>query len=510
MAKRRISMRKIKEVLRLIYDCKLSQVKTANICNIGRGTVQEYAMRANAANITWPLPENMSDTELEAILYNDIKIKNKDKLDFNYLINELKKPNVTKQLLWEEYKQTNNSGYQYSQFCHWLKEYTKNLNYSMRQIHKAGEKTFIDFTDGLKLIDHLTGEIIKTQLFVSTWGASCYTYCEAALSQGIENWINLNKNAFEYFGCVSKASVIDNLKSGVTKACRYEPDINPTYAEFAVHYNTVVCPARSRKPKDKAKVENAVLIAQRWILAKLRNHIFTSLYEMNKKIFELLEDFNNRKMKKIGKSRRELFEELDKPHALPLPEMPYEFAEWKHAKLNINYHVEYDKHFYSAPYTYIGKELHVKASAKIIEIFYKNIRIISHVRSYKKGKYSTVSEHMPKSHQKYLQWTPERILAWADKFGESVKELVELIMTGHRFPEYGYRACLGIIRLEQKFGKERLNAACKRALNYNSLSYQSVKNILLKDLDKQIDFLPKNNSGQITHENIRGNNYYSN
>jgi transposase len=467
-------------------------------------------MRANAAGITWPIPQEMSDVELEKKLYNENKPRAKDKLNFEYLAMELKRPNVTKQLLWEEYKQNNPAGYQYSQFCVLLNDYLRNSNYSMRQIHKAGEKTFIDFGDGLNLVNPATGELTKTQLFVSAWGASNYTYCEAALSQNLENWINLNKNAFEYFGCVSKASVPDNLKSGVNRACRYEPEINPTYAEFAAHYNTVIYPARPVKPKDKAKVENAVLNAKRWILARLRNHIFTSLYDMNKKIAELLEDFNNRKMQKIDKTRRELFEELDKPHALLLPDMPYEFAEWKHAKVNINYHVEYDKHNYSVPYTFIGKTMDIKATAKIIEIFYKGRRIASHVRSYKKNEYTTRKEHRPQAHQKYLEWTPNRILNWASKIGDNVRELTELIMISRKFPEQGYRACLGIIRLESKFGKNRLNSACGRALKYNSLSYKAVCNILKNNLDNQLDFFEVYKTKQINHENIRGNQYYNN
>lgn len=509
MARRRISMRKIKEVLRLVHSLKLSQTQTAKICNTSRSTVQEYLMRANAAGIKWPIDSGISDAELEAKLYSETKPKNKDVLDFEYLITELKRPNVTKQLLWEEYKQDNPDGYQYTRFCMLINDYLKTKNYSMRQIHKAGEKTFLDFGDGLNLVDPKTGEISKTQLFVSTWGASNYTYCEAALNQNLATWIQLNKNAFEYFGCVSKASIPDNLKSGVTRACRYEPDINPTYAEFAAHYNTVIYPARPAKPKDKAKVEVSVLIAKRWILAKLRNHIFTSLHDMNKKIAELLEIFNSRKMKKIGKSRRELFEELDKPHALPLPEMPYEFADWKHAKVGINYHIEYDKHFYSTPYTFIGKKLDVKATVNIIEIFYKGNRIASHVRSFRKNGYSTKKKHMPKSHQKYLEWTPQRILNWASKFGENVREVTNRIMFGHKFPEQGFRACLGIIRLERKFGKERLNSACERALKYNSISYKAVCDILKNNLDKQKELFENVKFKKINHENIRGNKYYT-
>jgi transposase len=511
MAKRRISMRKIKEILRLIYGCKISQTKAADVCNVSRATVQDYVRRAKAGNVAmWPLQHPaISDIDLENLLFNDKKNKIKDTLDYQYLVNELRRPNVTMTLLWEEYKQNHSEGYQYAQFCVKLKKYLKTTNYSMRQIHKAGEKLFIDFGDGLNLTDPLTRETKKTQLFVMTWGASNYTFCVAVENQKLENWLNAHVKGLNYFGCCSRAMVPDNLKAGVTRACRYEPDVNPSYKEFAEHYNTTIFPARPLRPKDKAKVETSVKIAKRWILAKLRNHIFTTLIEMNKKIAELLEEFNAKKMQKTKKSRRELFEVLDKPHALPLPTNNFEFAEWRHAKVNINYHILFDKHEYSVPYTFVAKKLDIKATAKIIEIFYQGKRIISHIRSFKQFECTTKIEHMPKSHQKYLEWTPEKILEYATKFGEHVRELTELILISDKFPERAYRSCLGIIRLEQKFDKERLNAACRRALKYNNLSYTGVKNILQNGLDKQKISSEEKVNKIILHDNIRGQKYYS-
>ena len=506
--RRRISMRKIKEVLRLIHHSKVSQSQTAKICSISRATVQEYLMRASAAGIKWPVSQEMSDAELEAKLYPESKTKVKDTLDFEYLITELKRPNVTKQLLWEAYKQGNPDGYQYTRFCILINDYLKTKNYSMRQIHKAGEKAFVDFGDGLYIIDINTGELTQTQLFVMTWGASNYSFAKASLGQNLENWINLNTDALIYFGCCPKAIVPDNLKSGVKKACIYEPEINPTYAEFADHYNIVIFPPRPGKPKDKAKVETSVRIAKQWVLARLRNHIFTSLAQMNEKIAELMEDFNNRTMKQNGKTRCELFFELDKPNALPLPEEHFEFAEYKEAKVNIDYHVSFDKHNYSVPYQFVGKKVDIRAAAKTIEVLYKGKRIASHKRSYKKGGYETLKEHMPPSHQKYAEWTPKRIMSWAEKYGSNVRELVELIMLGHIFPEQGYRACLGIIRLANRFTSERLDAACARALKYNALSYKSVKNILVKELDKKNEFSTTSSTPK-DHENIRGAAYYN-
>jgi len=510
MARRRISMRKIKEVLRLFHECGLSKRKTAQICNISRPSVQEYIMRANAAGLSWPLPENMTDQQIEQKLYTQTRPKHLEKelIPYEYLYQEIRRPNVTLSLLWEEYKQNNPEGYQYSQFCNLFRTYSKKLNYSMRQEHKAGEKLFVDFGEGLNLVDPKTGEKIPTRLFVAVWGASNYTYAAATLDEGLYSWIKVNKDALEYFDCCPKVIVPDNLKSAVSKACRYEPDINPTYAEFAAHYSVAILPARPYKPKDKAHAENGVKLAKRWILARLRNKIFYSLAELNKEILKLLDKLNERVMRKINKSRKELFEILDKPHAQLLPDNSFEFAEWKKARVNINYHISFDEHDYSVPYTYIHQEIDIRATINTVEVFYKGNRICSHQRSYKKHKYTTVKEHMPPSHQKYIEWTPERILKWSKKYGESVRELVEKIMDSKKYPEQAYKSCLGIIRLEKHFSADRLNDACNRALQYNVHSYQGVKNILKNGLDqvKQPQAVSKPPQ---QHENIRGAGFYN-
>jgi len=509
MVKERISMRKIKEVIRLHKDAGLKPKKISIVVDIGRTTVQEYILRFKASNLPWPLPINLSDEELESRLFPKEKQRsNRPKPDFNCLIEEIRRPDATLAVLWEEYKQQHADGYQYAHFCDLFKAYSKRLNYSMRQEHKAGEKTFLDFGDSpIKIIDGKTGLETSTKIFVSVWGASNYMFGKSCYDEKLATWIKLNMEALEYFGCCSKAMVPDNLRSAVSKASRYEPDINPTYAEFAEHYGTVIFPARPHRPKDKPKAENGIKLAKRWILFRLRDQKFYSMDELNQAIAELLDRFNNKTMKKFKKSRREMFELLDKPHALKLPDTPYEFAEWKKVKAQFNYHICYDNHNYSIPYTFTHKELEVKARHSLIEVYYRGQRICSHVRNRKEYGYTTVAEHMPKDHQKYLEWTPERILQWAEKYGQSVKGLVQSIMDSRKFPEQAYRSCLGIIRLENKYSAERLNNACRRALEYRAYSYSSVVNILQKGLDKQ------KTTTQISpvfldHENIRGSNYY--
>lgn len=513
MAQERISMRKIKEVLRLHYEAGLSQANIAKVSNISRYTVQQYIMRFTATGLSWPLSENINDTILEHKLFPGKSKKSiRPALDYGYLLKEIRRPDATLSVLWEEYKQQNPEGYQYSYFCDLFNAYRGKLNYSMRQEHKAGEKTFLDFGDSpLVIIDRQTGQETSTKIFVSVWGASNLMYAESSLDEKLATWISLNIHALEFYGCCSRAMVPDNLKSAVSKASRYEPDINPTYAEFAEHYGTVIFPARPYRPKDKSRAENGVKLAKRWILFRLRNQTFYSLSELNVAIRVQLTDFNRRIMKKMKKSRRELFELWDKPHALPLPEKRYEFAEWKKAKVQFNYHIAYDSHHYSVPYTFIHKEVDIKATRNLLEIYHRGNRICSHARSYKEHGYTTVREHMPEQHAKYLEWTPERILSYAGKYGVSVKAMIQEVMARRRFPEQAYKSCMGIIRLEHTYSAERLNLACRRALEYRAYSYRSVMNILEKRLDQQ-ESLSLTSTSSITatrnHENIRGADYY--
>ncbi len=510
MPRERISMRKIKEVLRLVFDCKASKCQAAKASGISHSTASDYLARFKTSGLAWPLPEEAQGAFLEDKLYPKILSGQsaRSPLDYEYLFREVRRPYVTLTLLWEEYKTQHPDGYQHSQFAKLFKDYTKKLQFSMRQEHKGGEKTFIDFGDGLFLTDPKTGDKIPTKLFVAVWGASCYTYSRATLGEDLESWIDVNTKALEYFKCAPKALVPDNLKAGVSKACRYEPELNPTYADFARHYGVAILPARPYTPKDKAKVENGVLIAKRLIIGRLRNRIFTSLADLNQAISQLIELLNDKPLTALKVSRKDLFESLDKPNALALPEEPFEFAQWKKVRVGINYHVAFDKHFYSVPYTLIHEELEIRATSATLEIYKKGQRLLSHKRSYKEHGYTTVKEHMPPSHQKYLEWTPERIVAWAKKYGSSVENLVHTILFEREHPEQAYRACLGIIRLGNHYSPERLNLACRRAMAYHNHSYRAVRTILEKSLDQKEEVITQESASVLSHENVRGPGYY--
>jgi transposase len=431
--------------------------------------------------------------------------------DFDYIYRELKahkKFNLTLDLLWREYKEQYPEGYQYTQFSVLYRRWQKKLDYSMRQDHRGGEKLFVDYGEGLNLVDVKSGEQISTQLFVAVWGASNYSFAEATLTQQLPDWIGSHIRAFEYFGCLPKIVVPDCLKSAVIRACRYEPDLNPTYAEMAEHYGICVLPARPAHPKDKAKVETGVLIAKRWILAVLRHRRFYSLAELNGAIHELLERLNSRALRQLNKSRRELFELFDRPNAVSFPEKPYEYAEWKLATVNIDYHVEVDQHYYSVPFRLVREKLHVRLTAHTVEAFQKGERVVCHVRSFLPHRHSTFKEHMPPAHQNYLEWTPSRIVTWAKKTGPATAELVQRIIDSRTHPEQAYRSCLGILRLEKHYSGQRLENAATRALKFCALSFKALRNILENGLDR----LEENPDGLKPalpdHENIRGSGYY--
>jgi len=378
----------------------------------------------------------------------------------------------------------------------------------MRQEHRYGEKTFIDFSDGLSIVDPITGELTLTQLFVAVWGASNYTYAEPTLSQTLPEWVSAHRRALEYFQCAPRVLVPDNLKSGVSKACKYEPELNPTYADMAEHYGCAVVPARPRKARDKAKAEVGVLIAKRWILAVLRKRTFYSLAELGAAIRECLEMLNTRPMRRLGKSRRELFEALERPSALPLPTRPYEYAEWLKARVGPNYHIEVEEHFYSVPFQLLHERLDVRLTATTIEAFRRGERVAAHSRSYIKGGYTTLKEHMPPEHRAYAEWSPSRLIKWAGKTGKATARLVEKVLAGRTYPEQAYKACLGIIHLSRHYEPERVEAAAERALKYDACSYRSMKSILAAGLDRRDG---PDNGGQMSlplHDNIRGREYY--
>jgi len=513
MAGRRLSMRKIKEILRLKWQNGCSDAQIADSCKIARSTVREYLRRAQEAGLTWPLEPDLDDRHLENLLFpvREAGSCAEHRMpSMEYLFRELKRKRVTLQLLWYEYKQVNPEGYQYSQFCHLYRQWVKKLDVTLRQEHRAGEKLFIDYAgQTAPIVDRSTGEIIEAQIFIATLGASNYTFAEATVSQDLPSWINSHVRAFEFFQGVAEILVPDNLKAGVSSPCRYEPDINPTYQDLAQHYGAVVIPARPGKARDKAKVESAVLVAERWILAALRNHTFFGLHELNKAIGEKLGEFNNRKFQKLETTRSKLFETLDKPALKPLPSRPYEYAEWKKARVNIDYHVEVNRHYYSVPYQLARQQVDVRLTSTTVEILFKNRRLTSHKRSYVPGQHTTLNEHMPKSHQRYREWTPSRIIRWAGENGPKTKKLVSRILDSRPHPEQGYRSCLGIISLAKHYGPERLENACSRALIIKGFSYKSVKSILKNGLDQQpLLFDHSENTSPLSHDNIRGKHYY--
>ena len=512
MAAERLSMRTIKEVLRLKWEKKFSNKQVAQSCNIARSTVREYVGRAQSAGLSWPLASDLNDGQLEALLFPPPPTYTSEKRglpDMEYIRKELTRKSVTLNLLWLEYRQANPDGYQYSQFCHHYHQWSDKLDVCLRQTHRAGEKAFIDYAgQTIPVTDPETGETREAVLFLSSLGASSYTYAWASLSQDLSSWIEANVRALTFFGGVPEILVPDNLKTGIKRPCYYEPDINPTYHKMAQHYGTVVIPARIRKPKDKAKVESAVLVAERWILAALRNHTFFSIEELNKAIAEKLQELNNRKFQKMNASRRSLYETIDQPALKALPSIPYVYAECKKVRVDIGYHIEADDHYYSVPYKLIKEQVEVWLSATTVEVLFKNCRVASHARSYEKYKQTTLTEHMPKSHQKYLEWTPSRILEWAGKNGPNTRNLATCIMEKRKHPEQGFLSCLGIMRLVKQYSAERVEAACGRALFLKAYSYKSVESILKNNIDKQE--LPESSSPekQIIHYNIRGREYY--
>lgn len=518
MAPERLSMRKTKEVLRLRWVQRLSYRAIADSQHIGEGTVSDVLRRAKEAGLVeWVAVKDLDEASLERRLYkrtDEPWREDRPLPDFAALQAERHKVGVTLELLHLEYLEKHPDGYRYSQFCEHVRRWLKSRGISMRQPHRAGEKAFIDYS-GKKphIVEPSTGELIEVELFVMVMGASNYSYVEATRTQKLPDFISSHQRALAYFGRAPAVFVPDQLKSAVMVPCRYEPGINRTYQALAVHYGAVVIPARGRKPKDKAKVEVGVLIAQRWILARLRNQIFFSLDALNERIAELLEEFNARTMRVYRQSRRALFEQADYPAMRPLPSEPYEYAEWAKATVNrLDYHVEIDGHYYSIHYTLRGEEVWTRATATAVEIYHRDERKASHRRSYLRGRHTTVSEHMPKAHQQHAEWTPTRMIEWANKTaGPQTAALVNAILEERKHPEQGYRSCLGIIRLGKQYGAERLEAASVRALAAGARSYRHVESILKNGLDR-LPVEQESSAGEASHrhghENIRGPRYY--
>lgn len=513
MATERLTMHKIREILRLKWVLEKSHRDTARSLGISPSTVGSTVSRARYAGLCWEEVEALADDELSERLYGTpSKAKTqRARPDFVWVDVELRRPGVTLERLHWEYLQEHPDGYQYSMFCALYREWRKDRGLSMRQQHRGGEKMFVDYS-GKKphIIDPETGEVREVELFVAVLGASNYTYAEATYTQQSQDFIASHIRALEYFGGVPGALVPDQLKSAVTRSCRYEPTTQRTYEEMARHYGTAVVPARPGKPRDKAKVEVAVQIVQRWLLGRMRDRQFFSLRALNECIAELLDELNNRPMRRYGGvSRRQLFEELDRPALAPLPAQRFVYATWKRVKVNIDYHVEVAKHYYSVPHHLAGEYLEARFTATTVELFHNGQRVAGHVRSYNDGRHTTTAEHMPKAHRAHMQWTPSRIMNWAEKAGPSVAALVGSILESRPHPEQGYRSCLGILRLAKRYGPERLEAACSRALRVNARSYKHVESILRNGLDKMPSSRDRTSEREpLEHDNVRGPDYY--
>ena len=514
MPRERLSMRKIREIFRLKWACRLSERAIARSCGVARSTVADYLRRAKQVGLSWPLPADLEDSELQRRLFPSqphIRAEQRPLPDWSQIYLEMKRKGVTLFLLWQEYKEVHPDGYQYSRFCDLYRAWRGRRDLVMRQDHRAGEKLFIDYAgQTAPVVDRQTGEVRQAEIFVAVLGASSYAYCEATWTQSLPDWIASHVRAFGYIGGVVEVLVPDNLKAGVTSPHLYEPDLNPTYQEMARHYGVAVVPARVRRAKDKAKVEAGVQVVEQWILARLRDRTFFSLSELNRAIKELLVQLNDRPFQKLPGSRSRLFEELDRPALRPLPAESYEYAEWKQARVHIDYHVAVAKHYYSVPYQLVKKQLDVRLTANTVEMFHQGKRVASHRRSNRKGRHTTVTAHMPAAHRQYAEWTPERLVRWAGKFGGAVAAVVEAILSSRPHPQQGFRSCLGIMNLGKQYGDDRLQAACRRALSLQTTSYKSIQSILKHGLDSQP--LPDTAATAVPtvqHGNIRGADYYA-
>jgi transposase len=507
---KRLPMRKIRDALRL-RAAGLSTRKIAASLGVGQSTVSEYLKRAARAGVGWPLPDALTDAAIERSLFQPMGGETRRvhaQPDWPAIHRELRRKDVTLALLWEEYRAAKPEGYGYSRFCELYRRWEGRLSPTMRQHHVAGERMFVDYAGGtIPVFDAATGAARQAQLFVAALGASNYTFAEASWTQTLPDWIASHCRALAWFGGAPGQVVSDNLKSGVTKACFYEPAVNRTYADMAAHYDTAVVPARPKKPRDKAKVEVAVQVAQRWIVARLRNRRFFSLAELNAAIRALVDRLNDRVTRHLGASRRQLFEDLERPALKPLPAEAYVYAQWQERTVGLDYHVEVDQHHYSAPHQLLRRKVWARATQTTVEIFHDGQRVAAHLRSPPDRRHTTLRDHMPASHRRYADWTPEKIRCEAAAIGPGAEALVEAILRERTHPEQGFRSCLGILRLARSHGRERTEAACERALEIGARSYTSVNSILKTRRDRRRPE-PAADGPAISHPNIRGAGYF--
>ena len=510
MRGRKLSMREVRKILQCRLSQQVSATNTAAIVRKSKGCIIETMRRFEASGLPWPLPESMSDTMLEEFLYpaTPASIRcTKPMPDLAYIRQEMLRPHMTLQRLYEEYRQEHPKGLRRSSYFRYVNK-NRTPDASMRQQHRGGYALYSDYSgDSLSYSDLSTGAKIKTQLFVCSWGASSYSYIEARHTQKKEEFAYCHVNGFYYFGVVSYALVPDNTKSAVTKADRYDPIINPLFGLLCDHYGIVVLPARVRKPKDKAVVESNVLHVQEFILARLRNRQFFSLEEINQALWEELEIYNNRPMKDHGNlSRRQRFEIEDLPYAKPLPKESFKITTVKdNVAVARDYHIQYDGHFYSVPHVLVGKRVQVRQALNLVEIYHDGIRVAAHALSMRGKKFSTIHEHMPKAHQYVAGWSSAFFIGEAEKIGPQMVRVVEILLKRPDQIEQGYRAARGVLSLTKAYSPERLEKSCERVLALNSVSIRNIKEILSQNIDKQeLKVYRKSDTATIViHKNLR-------
>jgi len=508
-------MRQVREILRLKFVAEMPTREIARRLGIAPSTVRLTLERFARCGLDWPPPDDVTDDGLEALLFRGSGSKqgyrSHDEPDWAAVHREMKRSkHVTLMVLWEEYAAQHPNGYRYSRFCELFRAWEGKLAVTMRQTHIAGEKLFVDYAGDRVpvIIDRLTGEVREAQIFVAVLGASSFTYAQATWTQAVPDWIDAHVRTFAAIGGVPHLLVPDNTKAAVIRACYYDPQVNRTYAEMAAHYDTAILPARPRKPRDKAKVEACVLIVERWLLGRLRHRQFFGLAELNAAIGEMLTALNDhRTIRRLGVTRRQLMEEIDRPALKPLPVEPYVLAEWRLRRVGLDYHVDVEGHFYSVPHRFARQQVDARLTSRTVEIFLRGERIAVHPRNSGNGKHTTVAEHMPSSHRRFTDWTIERIRQESTAIGPAMAMLCEVILEHRPHPEQGFRACMGILRLVKTFGADRVEAAASRALDIGAKTYGSVKSILDNNLDRQA-VAPRADGKTVQHPNIRGARYY--
>lgn len=507
----RLAMSKAREILRLRWALGRTVRETSRATGFSAGVVSMTDSRARKTGLDWAAVDALNDNELERRLYGGPKHTrgpSRPTPDPVRMHEELRRTGVTLELLHLEYLREHPDGYRYTAFCEVYRRWLVRRGLAMRQHHKAGEKAFVDYS-GKKpcIVDPTTGEVINVELFVAVLGASNLTYAEATRTQTILDFVCSHVRTFEYFGGAPKVTVPDQLRSAVRVPCRYEPTIARTYAELGRHYGTAIVPARPGKPRDKAKVEVAVQLAQRWILARLRNETFFSLESLNIRIGELLEELNARPMKRLGNvTRRDLFERVERAALMPLPHDRFVVSEWKRATVNGDYHVALAEHFYSVPYTLVREEVEARLTATTVELFHRGQRVASHARSHLRFRFTTLPEHMPEAHQKHFAGA-DSVIAWGMTIGPMTEAMVRRILDANPVREHGWRSAKGLQRLAQKYGAARLEAACRHAMHFGARSYKPIER-LLKLGREQLALPGETDAKPITHANVRGPNYF--